>query len=122
MHALIIENSYLIAAAIKDELSELGFTSFDLVARAGQAIAAAKERRPDLITADSYLTDGSGVEIVQQICGVKPIPVIFIVGEKLDVADILPHALIVAKPSLDGELRKAVCEVLRLSSIKGRNS
>jgi DNA-binding response OmpR family regulator len=114
MHALIIEDSYLIAAAIEHALRELGFTSFDLVARASQAILAAKARCPDLITAEASLADGSGVGAVLEICREKPIPVVFVVGENLDVAGILPLARIVAKTSLDGELSKAVREVMRL--------
>src|ERR1700712_1290120 len=76
MHALIIEDSYLIAAAIQEDLSQVGFTTFDLVARSVQAVAAAKLRCPDLITADERLSDGSGLAAVREICAAKPIPTI----------------------------------------------
>ncbi|HEX8533819.1 MAG TPA: response regulator [Allosphingosinicella sp.] len=71
MHALIIEDQFLIAALIEEELRELGYSSFDVVDRELSAVAAAERKCPDLITADERLTDGSGVEAVQKICVTK---------------------------------------------------
>lgn len=98
MHALIIEDSYLIASAIEETLRELGFTSFDLAARADKAIALASARCPDLITADARLTEESGVEAVRKICVEQDIPVMFVVGDELDVLEHFPDAFIVLKP------------------------
>lgn len=108
MHALIIEDSYLIASTIEGTLRELGFTSFDLAARPDQAIAAAAARCPDLITADARLGDGSGVEAVLKICADKDIPVMFVVGDEGDVLDHLPDALIVLKPFSTRDLVQGV--------------
>lgn len=55
-------------------------------------------RCPDLITADARLGDECGVPTVQLICAENDIPALFIVGDKLDVLDHLPDALIVLKP------------------------
>lgn len=108
MHALIIEDSYLISSVIEGMLREIGFTSFDLAARPDQAIAAALARCPDLITADARLGDESGVEAVLKICADEDVPVVFVVGDGLDVLDHLPDALIVLKPFSTRDLVEGV--------------
>lgn len=114
MHALIIEDSYLIAIAIEGVLGELGFTSFDLTARCDQAIAAATVRCPDLITADARLVDGSGVEAIREICAGADVPVLFIVGDQDDVLDHFPDAQIVRKPFTTKDLKDGVGAVMAI--------
>ena len=67
MHALIIEDDQLIAMAIEDILSDLGFTSFDVATSLNEAVAAARKSCPRLITADVELNPGSGIDAVQMI-------------------------------------------------------
>ena len=76
MHALIIEDEYMIATVIEFVLRECGFTSFDIAASCEAAIEAAKKRRPDLITADMSLDSGTGMEAVDVISPQESIPVI----------------------------------------------
>ena len=115
MHALIIEDEFLIATLIEDALSALGFTSFDLALSEEQAIESATRRCPDLITADNRLSGGCGVSAVLKICERTPIPVVFVVADTADVADVLPSAIIVCKPFGDDALKQAVGEALVLS-------
>jgi CheY-like chemotaxis protein len=97
-HALIIEDEFLIVGMIEDALLELGYASFDFATTAGEAIAAAERRCPDLIVADNRLASGTGVEAVRQICADKTIPVVFLTASQPDVRDVLPDAIIVPKP------------------------
>jgi CheY-like chemotaxis protein len=108
MHALIIEDQALIAMMLEDELFELGFTSFDVASTQEAAIAAAKRRCPDLITADNRLTSGSGIEAVRIICAEQSIPTVYIVGNPHEVRGQLPDTIIVGKPFKRDELREAV--------------
>lgn len=102
MHALIIEDEPLIALAIEDALRDCGSTSFDLAVSAEEAVAAAKNRCPDLITADVDLNPGCGITAVQSICTGKPIPVLFITGSPGEVRIRMPGHPLVEKPfSLD---------------------
>ena len=78
MHVLIIEDEPLIAMSIDDTLRDCGCASFDFATSVEQAVAAAKIRCPDLITADVQLSPGCGIDAVAAICGGAPIPVIFI--------------------------------------------
>jgi DNA-binding response OmpR family regulator len=45
MHALIIEDQFMIAAMIEDELRELGFETFDHALNEEEAVRLAEERR-----------------------------------------------------------------------------
>ena len=80
MHALIIEDEIMIAAAIEFVLRDCGFDSFDVAPSSDAAIAAARRRCPDLITADVKLAPGNGIDAIREICRGPPIPVIFITG------------------------------------------
>jgi DNA-binding response OmpR family regulator len=98
MHALIIEDEALIAMAIEDALRCCGFTSFDVAASAQEAVAAAKAKCPDLITADVELRPGCGITTVQSICSERPVPVLFITGSPGQVRVRMPGHHLVEKP------------------------
>lgn len=98
MHALIIEDESLIAMAIEDALRDCGFTSFDLAASPGEAVAAAARRCPDMITADVELKPGCGISTVQSICSSQSIPVLFITGSPGQVRVRMPGQALVEKP------------------------
>ena len=54
MHALIIEDEFLTAQLIEDHLRDLGYTSFSFAMDETEAIAAASDRCPELITSDVH--------------------------------------------------------------------
>jgi CheY-like chemotaxis protein len=116
MHALVIEDCGLISLSIQDELSKLGYTSFDFASSAAAAIAAAQKNLPDLITADHRLSEGTGMEAVKIICADHPIPVIFIVANREDVAETFNGAPVLEKPFFNAHLEATVQRVQRLSS------
>ena len=98
MHGLIIEDESLIAMAIEDALRGCGFTSFDVAISVDEAVAAAKRKCPDLITADVQLRPGCGIEAVQSICSENPIPVLFITGSPAEVRMRMPEHALIEKP------------------------
>src|SRR4051794_12840123 len=108
MHALIIEDEFLIAQLIEDRLRELGFTSFAVAMNEAEAVAAASERCPDLITSDVQLSPGCGINAVQRICDAKPIPVLYITGTAWQVRDRCPWAVVIQKPFGMADLREGV--------------
>lgn len=108
MHALIIEDEYLVAMAIEDILRECGFNSFDLASSPEAAFAAVSRRSPDLITSDVNLMPGSGIDTVLTICDKSIAPVIFITGNIGVVAMRMPETLALAKPFTEKNLRQAV--------------
>ena len=112
MHALIIEDEFLIAMSIEDILRDCGFTSFDLSVSAEAAVAAAARTCPDLITADVELRPGCGITAVQSICSERPIPVIFITGTPGEVSIRMPGHALVEKPFGADGLMEAVKLIL----------
>ena len=110
MHALIIEDEVLVVELIEQSLRELGYRSFDVAFSASEALAAAKRRCPELITADLKLVDGSGVDAVQEICAEQAIPVLFISGNAHEIRRLLPQAIVVDKPFQFAALEAAVAE------------
>jgi DNA-binding response OmpR family regulator len=115
MHALIIEDEFLIAMLIEEELRELGFTSFDIVDREDGAVQAAAIRCPDLITADENLASGSGIIAVQRICEHLVVPVIFTIGGTVPAELPVPFSIVLPKPFGGAGLREAVAEVRALA-------
>ena len=112
MHALIIEDEYLIGQSLSDMLESLGFTNFSFARSEDAAVAGANERGIDLITADVRLLPGDGVRAVEAICAKHDIPVIFITGYKDELLDRAPSATVIQKPVNEEELAAAVRRVL----------
>jgi CheY-like chemotaxis protein len=115
VHALVIEDQFLIATLIEDELADLGYTSCEIVGRKDDAIAAAVARCPDIITADDNLIDGSGIEAVKQICADQIIPVVFIVGNNQDIDPPVPFSVVIGKPFGGARLKEAIGDAIMLA-------
>jgi CheY-like chemotaxis protein len=76
---LIIEDEPIIAMHIKQIVEELGHTVVGVVRTHKEAVAAAKEKQPELVLADISLADGSsGIDAVKDILAEQDVPVIFI--------------------------------------------
>jgi two-component system, response regulator PdtaR len=112
VHALIIEDESLIALAIEEALRECGFTSFDFAVSLEEAVAAARRRCPELITADVELRPGSGIDAVHSICSEAPIPVLFITGSPMKVKARMPEHVLVEKPFRPHDLTVAIRQAL----------
>ena len=63
-----------------------------------EAVAAARQQCPDLITSDVELLRGCGIDAVQQICDENPIPVLYITGSAARVRERCPWTIIIQKP------------------------
>jgi DNA-binding response OmpR family regulator len=108
MHALIIEDEPLIALLIEDHLRAIGYLGIDFAVTEADAVAAAARRCPDLITADVRLAAGCGIAAVEAICSGRKIPVVFITASGLEVRLRVTEAVVVAKPFVASELRRAL--------------
>src|SRR5262245_41759639 len=99
MHALIIEDEFLTALDLKGILHELGFDSVEIALCEEDAIEAARRRRPDFITADVHLKQGTGIEALRTIQGeLGSIAAIYVTGTP-EVLRRVPNASISGKPS-----------------------
>lgn len=107
-HALIIEDRELIALMIESELADFGYVSADRATSQHEAIRLAKQRCPDLVTADDRLSDGSGIAAVRHICRHRAIPVVFITGDPEHIKQAVPDAIILEKPFTHSGLERAI--------------
>ena len=119
MHALVIEDQFLIATLIEEELRELGYTTVTLCDSEEHAIASAFEHRPHLITADNELSAGTGVDAVRAICAKRTIPVVFIVGNLNELNSPVPYSATVQKPFVGSQLRQAVSAAVQQAKEHG---
>src|SRR5947209_120471 len=108
MHALIIEDQYLISELIEARLRDLGFDSFAFAMDEEEAVTEALNLHPDLITSDVQLACGCGIDAVQRICDKVPAPVLYITGSASAVRDRCPWAVVIEKPFGMTDLRQAV--------------
>jgi CheY-like chemotaxis protein len=98
-HVLIIEDESLIALDLQMLLEEEGATSFAIAGGEQEAIASAMETRPDVITSDVKINDGSGPHAVQAIHErLGLIPVIFITSSPEECEPCEPPGVVLGKP------------------------
>jgi CheY-like chemotaxis protein len=96
---LIIEDEALIAMDLQAMLALAGATSFDFAETEDEAIDAARHHRPDVITSDVMLREGTGPHAVQIIQGeMGPLPVIFITATPDACSACDPSARVLGKP------------------------
>lgn len=113
MHVLVIEDEVRAVESIETTLRDLGYRSFDVAFSAAEALASARRRCPDLITADVRLVDGSGIDAVLEICSEQPIPVLFVTAARPDeIRASIPDAVIVSKPFQAAGIAPALARAL----------
>jgi two-component system, response regulator PdtaR len=112
LHALIIEDDYLIAQSLRDMLEGFGFTKFSFARSEDVAVVGANQPDIDLVTADVRLLPGDGVNAVEAICAQRDLPVIFITGYREELEERKPGDTVNQKPVKEEELYEAIRKVL----------
>ena len=110
MHALIIEDDFLIAVCIEDILRDAGFTSVAIAASEDEAVQMVAERRPDFVTSDVNLTEGTGTGAVATILAAHPVPVVFVTSVPAEARRHHPTIPVVAKPFCPAMLHRVIAE------------
>lgn len=98
---LIIEDESIIALHIKQIVESLGHETIAIVRTRAEAVAKAREDRPELILADISLADGSsGIDAVKDILAEQTVPVIFITAfpERLLTGERPEPTYLITKP------------------------
>lgn len=115
-HVLIIEDEPLVAMTIEDILASEGATSFEIVDTEMAAILAAEANRPNVITSDVKLLQGTGPCAVAEIYKrLGPIPVIFISGTPQDCDPCDPPGSVIPKPFTAGALAAAFQKLMPIT-------
>lgn len=78
---LVVEDEYIIAANLQENLESLGYGVSDIVSSAAEAIEKAIELRPDLVLMDIQLQgEMDGIRAAEKIWNWLQIPVIYVTG------------------------------------------
>jgi PAS domain S-box-containing protein len=81
IQVLIVEDEYIIAANLQENLESLGYGVLDIVSSAVEAIEAAIELHPDLVLMDVQLQgEMDGIQAAEQIWNHLKIPIIYVTG------------------------------------------
>ena len=110
---LVVEDEVIVAMDIATTLRNIGHEVTDTVPSGGQAIASAKENRPDVILMDIGLKgEMDGIQTAEQIRSQYSIPVIFLTAyadeKTLERAKITAPCGYLTKPFEETDLRIAI--------------
>ncbi len=112
---LIIEDEPLIAMELQQIVEGLGHSVCALATTRQEAVAAFAAKAPSLVLADIQLADNSsGIEAVQEILGIVPVPVIFITAypERLLTGERPEPTFLVTKPFRQDTVQAAIGQAL----------
>lgn len=117
---LIIEDEPIIAMDLEAIVRALGHDVVGLAATRDNAVAAAMERKPNLILADIQLADGSsGIDAVSEILTSFTVPIIFITAypERLLTGERPEPTFLITKPFTEQQVRAAIGQALFFESV-----
>ncbi len=80
LRVLLAEDEATVATALEGHLRALGCEVVGEAGTGGEAVALARERRPDLILMDIKMPDMDGIEAARDIAEQCPTPVVFLSG------------------------------------------
>jgi CheY-like chemotaxis protein len=115
---LIIEDEPLIALELEHIVTELGLVVADVVTTHDAAVHAFAATDASLVLADIQLGDGSsGIDAVEDILQIAPIPVIFITAypERLLTGNRVEPSFLISKPFNQKGLRAAISQCLNFT-------
>ena len=112
---LIIEDEPLIAMELEQIVRGLGHDVVGIAATHSDAVAAFEATDAGLVLADIQLADGSsGIDAVQDILALAPVPVIFITAfpERLLTGNRVEPTFLISKPFRENTVRAAISQSL----------
>ena len=115
--ALIVEDEYLFALSLAEDMQALGFATCDLAANGQDAFLQAMEDAPDIVLMDVNLEGGrEGIEAARWLREVCDIPVVFVTAHTDPdtverIHQQVPDAPVIAKTPYRDRLAGVVAEV-----------
>ncbi|PZQ24676.1 MAG: response regulator [Sphingopyxis macrogoltabida] len=112
---LIIEDEPLIAMELEQIVRDLGHRVAGIATTHEDAVAAFQNSDAGLVLADIQLADGSsGIDAVQDILAVAPVPAIFITAfpERLLTGNRVEPTFLISKPFRENTVRAAISQSL----------
>ena len=112
INILIVEDEIILAMAMQVSLEQMGYYVSGIETDAKQAIAHAKNNRPDIIIMDINLNDSSGIDAANEIWKSFKIPIVFLTSYTNDktinkAMECEPYGYLI-KPCKDKELKATI--------------
>jgi DNA-binding response OmpR family regulator len=114
LRILVAEDNALIGMLLADMLGDMGHDVCAVEATEMDTIASAARHRPDLLIADGWLREGSGVAAVQTILRSHILAYIFVTGDHASVHMRMPGAVILEKPFNEAGLAAAIRRAVQI--------
>ncbi len=115
---LLVEDETLIAMDMSNVITDMGHSVIGVARTRAEAVALARDGKPDLITCDIRLADGSsGIDAIADILEFAPsVAVIFLTGfpEELLTGTISEPAFVIDKPYREKQVQSAISQALEL--------
>ncbi len=114
---LVVEDDWLVAADIKNQLKRMGFNVTASVPSGEQAVETVKEKEPDLVLMDIVLKgEKDGIEGARQIRTMADIPLVYLTacvdGKTYERASKTRPAAYLSKPCEEWELHATIKKAL----------
>ncbi len=113
LRILLAEDEPLISIFFAELLVEMGYEVCAIEVTEDAAVEAAARLRPDLLIVDRHLKQGSGIVAVARILQERPVPYIFMTGDRLVREEVPANAIILQKPFLDADVGEAIHTAMR---------
>jgi DNA-binding NtrC family response regulator len=108
LRIFLIEDDPAMGVLLTMTLEGMGHEVCGMEQTANAAISGAISAQPDLIIADVNLTEGNGIDALDQICLSGFVPHIFASGDIRMVTELKPDAIILQKPFTYGQMVAAI--------------
>ena len=108
LRILVVEDDALQGLTLGELLEELGHNVCAVTSTVSSAVAAAERYRPQLLIVDQWLSDGSGLSVIDKVCKNGHVPHLFVSGDVSGIKQTRPDAVVVPKPYRVIELEAAI--------------
>jgi DNA-binding response OmpR family regulator len=115
LRILVAEDNALIGMLLADMLTAMGHDVCAVEATESATVASAMRHRPDLLIADGWLREGSGIAAVKTILQSHVMAYIFVTGDSAAIRDRMPGAVILEKPFNEATLYAAIGAVMHIT-------
>jgi two-component system, cell cycle sensor histidine kinase and response regulator CckA len=113
---LIVEDERIVQLDLQQRLKRMGHTVVGITARGDEAIARARELKPDLVLMDVRLDgDMDGIQAARHIRGELGTPVVYVTAYATALQDASPQDVIgpcLSKPFSTTELKATIAKTL----------
>ena len=110
LRIVIVEDDALIAMDLADLLIGMGHDVRAIAYTEAEGVAAAFRCEPNMMIVDGHLAEGSGVSAMRQILARGFVPHLYITGDPLQLLQLAPDAVIVAKPFTMNDLASGIAK------------